>query len=178
MRIQTAVVYISLALPIGACEDPANESFEDAIADVEENEREQFSIEENFDLDQNEKDLTSVPPPPQAFWAQNPCSTSGGGTWGSILRLCVSINGGQGTFTITKKDGTKFTSSGDFYLKRDSWQTGPVHGEYHFFGGAASYYVKRFFQDSEYVSGSRFYYAYVTSDQGGYSYVGPVKINK
>lgn len=52
-----------------------------------------------------------------AVYTPSPTSTTtGGGTWGSILRMTASVNAKTGNFTVIKQSGT-FASAGTMYLK-------------------------------------------------------------
>lgn len=54
-----------------------------------------------------------------AFTASETCTKAGGGTWGAIFEMCVSISEtGTGTFTIEKVDGSKFKTAGTIMRDR------------------------------------------------------------
>lgn len=50
-------------------------------------------------------------------------TTSGGGTWGSILKMDASVAGKMLNVTVSKTDGTAFTSAGTLYIKEGGYQT-------------------------------------------------------
>lgn len=113
----------------------------------------------------------------EAYQASTSCTSSGGGTWGSILNLCVSISGGTGSFTVTKVDGSNFNTAGTMHLKVGTYETwGVDHTSSHIYGGS----ILRGFNFSDFFGQwpgyPKQYYARWDSDPGGYAWVGPITI--
>lgn len=174
-------VTCSLILSLGGCEDPAREPLEEEIADLDEHE--QHVIIEDYEEEALQahgdgvNTLAADLPPtagPVLYSYQQQCTTNGGGTWGPILKFCVTIANNLSTFRIYKKDGSKFTTSGLYSLKQDSMY-GQGHGSYSFQAGATSYYINDNFSLWNFPGGSMDYYAFVSSG-GGSSWVGPLRI--
>lgn len=105
------------------------------------------------------------------YTASPSSTTSGGGTWGSILRMSASISGTQATFTISKQSGT-FTSSGTMYLREGSI-TGTIRGSKSVAAGASSTSIPLTLSGTS----SRSFYARYESSGGGYAWVGPITIS-
>lgn len=115
-----------------------------------------------------------VPSNAEAGYSASPTSTTtGGGTWGSILRMSVSISVTQATFTITKQSGT-FTSSGTMYLKEGS-PTGTTRASKSVSAGASSVSIPLTL--SSLTGYPKSFYARYESSAGGHAYVGPITIS-
>lgn len=112
--------------------------------------------------------------PLHAGYTPSPTSTTtGGGTWGSILRMSVSINVTEATFTVSKQSGT-FTSSGMMYLKEGS-ATGTTRASKSVSAGTSSVSIPLSLSN---LSGyPKSFYARYESSAGGYAYVGPITIS-
>jgi len=50
-------------------------------------------------------------------------STTGGGTWGSILKLSATLSGSTLNLTVNKKDGSSFSTGGTLYFKVGTYET-------------------------------------------------------
>ena len=113
-----------------------------------------------------------------AYTASTTCTTSGGGTWGSILKMCVSISpSGVGTFTVKKSDGSAFSTAGTMYLKVGTYEPwGVNHATKTLNGGSLVYGVSFSETFSQWPGYPKQYYARWASQAGGYAWVGPITI--
>ena len=118
--------------------------------------------------------LVGLPFPSLASYSVSPTSTtSGGGTWGSILRIAATVSGTQATFTVSKQSGT-FTSSGTIYLKEGSI-TGTNQASKSVSQGATSTTLTLNLSS---LSGyPKSFYARYEASIGGYAWVGPITVS-
>lgn len=102
---------------------------------------------------------------------------NGGGTWGSILRMtCLgSSSDTRGNFTISKKDGTRFSGDGTLYLRKGSYNGASIGQRSVKTGDLSSTISYTFPSNGNYPQKI---YAYFNSDKGGYAWVGSVTIDK
>jgi len=110
-----------------------------------------------------------------AYEAVQSCTERGGGTWGAILRMCVTISGDVGRFEVTKSDGSSFVSAGTMYLKvgtRESW--GFAHEAQTINGGV--YSVRLGDNFSQWPDFPKDYFARFESEEPGVAWVGPIRI--
>ena len=104
--------------------------------------------------------------------------SSGGGTWGSILKMkASSINSGNGArFRIYKSDDTNFVETGTMYLRSGS-QTGSILNSKTINAGSSYAYLDLDFTD--YNSYPKTIYAYYDpSNIGGHAWVGYITIDE
>ncbi|MEM7583849.1 MAG: chitobiase/beta-hexosaminidase C-terminal domain-containing protein [Acidobacteriota bacterium] len=102
-------------------------------------------------------------------------TTSGGGTWGSILRLTGSISGSNVTFTVSKQSGT-FSSSGTMYLKVGTYQPYGTNRDSAYVSAGSS--SVSFTHDlSDFTGYPKHFYGRYESSQGGYAWVGPITVS-
>ncbi len=100
-------------------------------------------------------------------------TTTGNGTWGSILRLSLSISGSTANFTVSKKDGS-FSNTNNVFIKLDS-QTGSTIKSGTINAGGSS---KSLSVNLDGLSGfPRNFYGRVENSDG-FAYVGPITISK
>ncbi|UQA61379.1 hypothetical protein [Polyangium aurulentum] len=113
-----------------------------------------------------------------AYTANTKCSTTGGGTWGAILKMCVSIwSSGDGKFTVTKSDGTYFGSAGTMYLKVGTYEPwGVNHASKTISGGSLTPEISLSDWFGQWQDYPKQYYARWESQAGGYAWVGPITI--
>ncbi len=115
----------------------------------------------------------------QAAYSINKSSTTtGGGTWGRVLKLSARLSGTKITFTVSKKDGGRFSSSGMIYLKVGTYRS---YGADRATGRVYAYRTKAssFTHDLNGYSGyPKLFYARYESDKGGYAWVGPIKVSQ
>ncbi len=115
----------------------------------------------------------------QAAYSINKSSTTtGGGTWGRVLKLSARLSGTKITFTVSKKDGGRFSSSGMIYLKVGTYRP---YGADRATGRVYAYRTKAssFTHDLNGYSGyPKLFYARYESDKGGYAWVGPIKVSQ
>ena len=105
-------------------------------------------------------------------------TTSGGGTWGSILKMDCSVSGSNAYFTVSKQSGS-FTSSGTMYLDiyiNGNWASTGISSNVNVNQSSVSlsYYLGN-------ISSSQFpvyFGAYYVSNVGGDAYVGSIGIYK
>ncbi|PIN79801.1 hypothetical protein COV16_02330 [Candidatus Woesearchaeota archaeon CG10_big_fil_rev_8_21_14_0_10_34_8] len=108
-------------------------------------------------------------------------SPDGGGTWGEILELSVSVSDDTGTFIVSKIGGGYFSSDGDMYLKvggADS--TSVTHDTVSVSGDGSVFEVTLTDDFGDYDSSTypKEFYARYESDSGGYAVVGPITISR
>lgn len=106
------------------------------------------------------------------------CSVNGYGTWGPILKVCVKIdNYGKGTFTVTKKDGSNFTTGGMASLRIGSINAEPV-GKVFPKGGESKIVLTDVVKWYDYTESGVKFHIVLESNGGGWTTVGPLVIYK
>jgi hypothetical protein len=99
-------------------------------------------------------------------------TTSGGGTWGSILRLSVVISGSTASFTVSKQSGT-FSKTSSVYIKYDSYNGSTAASGTVYAGNSG----KTLNVNLDNLSGyPHSFYGYVNNTDG-FAYVGYIKIS-
>lgn len=113
-----------------------------------------------------------------AYTSSTDCTVSGGGTWGAILRTCVSISAsGTGTFTISKADGSNFSTAGTMYLKVGTYEPWGVDNASKTISGGGIIHGFSFSElFGQWPGYPKEYYARWESQPGGYAWVGPITI--
>lgn len=107
------------------------------------------------------------------YIASPPSTNSGGGDFGSVLRMAATVSGTTGTFTITKINGGPFSSNGTLTLRVGTF-TGEVHQQQSVTSGTFTYTLTDEFSD--YPTYPKSYYARFES-AAGVSWVGPIFIS-
>ena len=105
-------------------------------------------------------------------------TTSGGGTWGAILKMSASLSGTTLTLTVTKKDGSTFKTAGNLYFKVGTYESYGVNrcskyissGSY---SGACTHNL------ADYTGTyPKNFYARFESGGGGYAWVGSITVTE
>ena len=98
-------------------------------------------------------------------------------SWHGILQMSLSIDGHTGTFTISKVDGTVFTTSGYIYLYDSTDTTDTLHSTTRVSSSPPSVSVRDNFDAYTASTYPKAYYATFVSDSGGYTVVGPITVS-
>lgn len=102
-------------------------------------------------------------------------STTGGGTWGSILKLSASLSGTTLNLTVNKTDGSSFSTGGTLYFKVGSYETYGVNRCQLSLTAATS--SKSCTHDLATFSGyPKDFYVRFNSNNGGFAWVGPIRV--
>lgn len=112
-----------------------------------------------------------------AQYSASPSSTAtGDGSFGSILRMTVNMSGTSGQFTVTKTDGSAFSTAGTIKLQVGTFESfGTVRSSQSVSAGTYSY---SFTDNFAAVSGyPKDYYIRFENTSGGVAWVGPIRIN-
>ncbi|MBF0524100.1 MAG: M23 family metallopeptidase [Deltaproteobacteria bacterium] len=111
----------------------------------------------------------------QVFRIDKSDTTSGGGTWGAILKMTASLSGTNLTLTVSKADGSAFTSSGTVYFKVGTYESS---GENRYTlsvnSGDRS---KAYYHDLTSYPGYPKGFYVRCENQGGYAWVGPINVS-
>ncbi len=111
-----------------------------------------------------------------AQYAPSPSSTnSGGGTFGSILKMTATTSGTTGIFTVNKTDGSAFSSAGTIKLQVGTYESfGTVRSSQSVSVGTYSF---TFTDNFASVSGyPKAYYIRFENTSGGVAWVGPITV--
>jgi plastocyanin len=106
------------------------------------------------------------------FTLSTSSTSSGGGTWGSILRMEGSISGDYLYLTVQKQSGT-FKNTNNVYIKVDGYSSSAQNAATGSIG-AGGYECRLTVNLSSYMFPKGFYARVVNSD--GYAYVGPINV--
>jgi len=120
----------------------------------------------------------SAPAPSYGYRLQSSSVTTGGGTWGSILRLNASINSsGNVTFTVSKSSGT-FTTTSMAYLKVGTYEShGVNHGSGNIPAGGSSRSFSLSMPQQSWPDNVKSYYVRVQNNDG-FAWVGPIRVER
>jgi|JI10StandDraft_1071094.scaffolds.fasta_scaffold186273_3 hypothetical protein len=193
--ILISLVFLSTLSALGGCEDPDALTGELANLDGLELQDEQHgdailddleAQDDNQHVDaQGPASLSAPRPDPLeigwAYYTSQYSTTSGGGTWGSILRIELfqtePIDSSEAHFRIKKKDGSSFTTSGTVSLRRGS-SNGTIVLSAPISAGALSKDFYLDFNDISWTQGKYIdFYGRVVSNSG-YSWVGNIRVTK
>ncbi|MBI4406876.1 MAG: right-handed parallel beta-helix repeat-containing protein [Candidatus Kerfeldbacteria bacterium] len=99
-------------------------------------------------------------------------------TWSGVLAVAAEVSGGDATFTVTKADGTEFTSSGTMYLKVGSYESsGTTHGDpVTVTTGDTSVVFTDSLTSYDWDETTKVFYVRYEADDGGYTVAGPVVV--
>ncbi|MCP4023408.1 MAG: hypothetical protein GY729_16305, partial [Desulfobacteraceae bacterium] len=100
-------------------------------------------------------------------------TTSGGGTWGSILRMTGSVSGSTATFTVSKQSGT-FSKTSTVYIRYNSYNGTSVSSGTVYAGRSSKTLYVNLNNLSNYPYS---FYGYVTNSDG-HAYVGAMSVSK